>query len=64
MGQEVRVVSFRCYPQDAERLKALASSTHRTVSDVLRLLVQQAVVREPDIRLQFAREEKNGGNQR
>jgi len=60
MGQEVRVVSFRCYQQDAERLKALASSTHRTVSDILRLLVRWAVVCEPDIRLELTKERKDG----
>ena len=60
MERDTQVISFKCDRLEAERLRQLARETHRTVSAILRLLVQQAVVREPDIRLELTKERKDG----
>jgi len=46
------MIAFRATPTDRRKLQALAEQTNRKMSDVLRLLVRQAVVADqPDIRL-------------
>jgi len=59
--QNVRIAGFRCGRPHVERLRVTARETHRTLSDVLRLLVRQAVVCEPNIRLCFVQKEERDG---
>jgi hypothetical protein len=47
-----KIIGFRATAGDEKKLKILAERTNRRMSDVLRLLIRQAVLADqPDIRL-------------